>query len=931
MANRRREPVSYRPFRVDPLLSEGLLAVPHEGGDLERKVAEGMFRAAGFFADRADRETERAGTLDGNEASLAGRPDIQIEGGDAPAAAGRPGRQVSGAFHSNDPVARDIPAEGRAMLNAIAGGESAGKYNIRYTPSGGALFSDLSQHPGIFEKGPHGRSSAAGRYQFTKTTWDRMGGGDFSPENQDRRGWALAQADYQARTGRPLLAELQANGLTPETVKTLAPTWQAFTGNTQSHIASYRDSLLRFTGQGAATPIQTGAANGGVDSSVQAPKITVAGGGFRPTGKDTIYGRAYDAAGTRTYLQTLNLEIEQTTDQIYEKFSQDPAKLTEAFDDLKGALRADHVFDEIAAEFELTFDRRAGRLVQRANRELERVREEENRAAFIGRTTDLETMRARSLAGLDPASPDAPMELEAINRQLDEHYDAAVAHGIMGADDAAVAKAASRRTSAVGFYASQAEGLPADAIEDLRGTFKADFAAGKLDGIDADGYAKLDQVLAQTARQAASNDRAALAALQDRANGFLTRAGAGLDIDPAEIAKFRLDATTATGGADLVTATMGMLDLAGKLRTMPLKDAEAHVRELRGQLGAKSSAADVRLVETAEKMVAEARTQLHTDPLTYGEARGIIDPTPALTEAATPEDFAGLVRQRIAAGDKVAQHFGVAARFLKAGEAKALERAIRADPESGAQIAAALVASAGDRSGAVLAEFGKAAPVISGAGAILAGGGDGAAAADVIAGAGKRPDGKAWSSRGDLKRRAAGDRHLGEAVNPAARGRVMQMSEYIARKRLFDAGIEADSAEADEIHTRALDEAAGAVFDGGVQYGGFIDHGGGWFSTSARVLVDNSIRADMFGDVLDAITDADLAGLPSPPAGSDVANRLRQATPILTSRGYVFSLGDAGGGMPLLMPDAAGEPFTLDLAGMAAMLAPRVPGAFRGY
>ena len=49
------------------------------------------------------------------------------------------------------------------FLNAIAGPESAGRYDVRYTPKGGATFSGYDTHPRIYEPGPKGPSSAAGR------------------------------------------------------------------------------------------------------------------------------------------------------------------------------------------------------------------------------------------------------------------------------------------------------------------------------------------------------------------------------------------------------------------------------------------------------------------------------------------------------------------------------------------------------------------------------------------------------------------------------------------------------------------------------------------------------------------------------------------------------------------------------------------------
>lgn len=113
-----------------------------------------------------------------------------------------------------DPAAGDVVAGGlspgqRGMLNAIAKRESNGKYNIRYTLSGGTEFTGYADHPRIFEPTKDGQlSSAAGRYQFTASTWDdlvnRYGREtlpDFSPASQDRAALLLARERYHANKG----------------------------------------------------------------------------------------------------------------------------------------------------------------------------------------------------------------------------------------------------------------------------------------------------------------------------------------------------------------------------------------------------------------------------------------------------------------------------------------------------------------------------------------------------------------------------------------------------------------------------------------------------------------------------------------------------------------------------------------------------------
>lgn len=149
-------------------------------------------------------------------------------------------------YGTSDPVAEGMQPYQKAFLNAVAGGESGGRYNVRYTPKGGVDFEGFGQHPGIMEDGPHGPSSAAGRYQFTKSTWDEMGGGSFEPAMQDKRAWALAETRYKATTGRELGADLQGGGLTSDMLAALTPTWQAFGKNPERHIATYQDSMNRY-------------------------------------------------------------------------------------------------------------------------------------------------------------------------------------------------------------------------------------------------------------------------------------------------------------------------------------------------------------------------------------------------------------------------------------------------------------------------------------------------------------------------------------------------------------------------------------------------------------------------------------------------------------------------------------------------------------
>lgn len=210
----------------------------------------------GFAGGQQQRRAsdDRKAMLDAMEASrVAGAPGGFTGQGTEPQDGGGGGsghaasRRGGKSYITSDPVAEGMAPYQKAFLNAVAEGESAGKYNVRYTPDGGVSFDGFDQHPGVFEKGPEGPSSAAGRYQFTKTTWDDTGGGAFTPERQDTRAWDLANDRYKATTGRDLASDLQARGFDDGIADALSPTWTSFRGQGGANAAAaYRSSLDRY-------------------------------------------------------------------------------------------------------------------------------------------------------------------------------------------------------------------------------------------------------------------------------------------------------------------------------------------------------------------------------------------------------------------------------------------------------------------------------------------------------------------------------------------------------------------------------------------------------------------------------------------------------------------------------------------------------------
>jgi muramidase (phage lysozyme) len=118
----------------------------------------------------------------------------------------------------------------RAVLDALAGGESGGADPYHETYGGGHFAGD--QFPNFSATGPTGQpTSASGRYGFEKGTWQaqqrRLGlKGVFSPENQDIAAWDLAASTYRAATGgRDLEADARAGNIDPRGRAALTGQW----------------------------------------------------------------------------------------------------------------------------------------------------------------------------------------------------------------------------------------------------------------------------------------------------------------------------------------------------------------------------------------------------------------------------------------------------------------------------------------------------------------------------------------------------------------------------------------------------------------------------------------------------------------------------------------------------------------------------------
>ncbi|MCF6368343.1 transglycosylase SLT domain-containing protein [Rhizobium halophilum] len=940
MSNRQLSPVSYRRFQPQPLLSEGLLAVERQGGDLERKVAMGLARLADEMGRRADAEAERAGKLAGARDALAGAPTgARVTGGGAVTTTSGGGQSgpVRPAQGGGVRV-RVPPAEIRKIIvdAAIRNGED---------PDTLVEIAGIESSFNPFAKNPN--SSAGGLFQFIDSTaaqfglrdkFDAAASSDAAARLQKtNRNYLRNKLGREPTPGELYLAHQQGAG---GAVKLLSnPDARAVdvvgadavrlnAGDASMTAAQFASRWTSKVGGYAKLPAPASVGPVSVTMVEEPVEVTPGQAGtWRPSGRNTIRGRAYDVAGTRTYLEMADLAMVENQQAIYEEYKDDPVKLEQALGEGLEAELRDNVLDEIAPEFTVAYRKRASSLLSKARAEHQERLQQQNRVDFLGRVEELENSKSQRIAGLDPNDEAAASDLANLQASIEAHWDSAVARGIVDLDDAEKFKRSSRSDTTVGFYVRQASKMGADDIKAMRAQMTKDYAAGSLEGVTADDWAKIDQGLSAAESARRTQDAKADADLTKRGEDLAKRIARGLPVTPEELARFQLDAGTAPKGKVIVASTLTRMRVSEAIRTMPIAQVEKNIKQL---LGEDATAEDIDFARTT---IAQHRKDIATDPLGVAERFGVLPVSEGLPldGEIDPASASAAFSERINAAKVAAEHLGTAPKFFRPGEAEQIEAAVKADPQRGLDIAAGLVDAAGRDADRVLRELGDVAPAVSLSGSLIAAGGNRQAAADLISGYGKTPDGKDYADIPNTKRLPAAREISGDALayTPGEINRLDQAAASIARKRLHDTGIDPKKEDAAEIYERAYQEAAGATFANGAQYGGFADYDRGWRYSPQKVLLPPTVRADKFPDLMEALTDADLGGITAKNGKPWTARDFQRAMPVAVNGGFVFALGDVSGSSPMFIADEKGDPIVLDLETLRPALEPRVPGAYR--
>lgn len=924
--NRRQDPVTYRPFQTQPVLQTGLLPIERDDGDLYRRVASGLARIADTFAAKAEQDALFQGERDGQRAGLDGAPTAAtVTGGEVTGTASVNGQagHIKGAQGLRVAVPGDGTAEQQAMaiLRSEEGFRDKPYWDVNAWRTGyGSDTTTLKDGRTVNVT----RGMTVSKDDAERDLQHRISNVE-GKQARDQVGDTWSKLPAATRGALYSVAynygSLPANVVAAAKSGDLAAVATAVRGldsNTERR-GREADLILHGANEPAILPDHL---DGPVNVTAVRTPIEVTPGKastFQPTNQNTVYGRAYDVAGMRTWLQMAKMTIVEEQAEIFDKYKDDPAQLEQAY----GRLLQDHkregvYFDEVAPEYELSFKSNAFDLVRQAKSEQVKKQAAVDQVDFLGRVSGLEDKKSQLLAGLDPRDPHSSAMLADMQGTIDSHYDSAVSRGIMSPAEGAKAKIDSKSAMVVPYYLKQATGLKTDEIETLHSQMAADYAAGKLTGVTASNWADIEQGLQGAIATRRTNDTKADKDLQARGDDVFHRILSGEPVAPGDIARIRTDAMTAPHGEEIVASTDARMRLANALRTQPIGTVETQLDTILKGDRDKASSADV---EFARTQIAEVRKNLAVDPLGVAEKFGIIPAAPpiALDGLKDPAALRDALSYRRGAAVAAAQHFGVPVRYFRPGEADQVVQAAMQNPDAMVAFTLNVTQSFGKDTPAAMREISDAGPVMAHAVGTSVSTGDPSLARDVAQISQmkarkdysvKMPEAGKLETKGSTV--LAGALFAQPQMQNAALQTANLLYEKMAAEQGFDpADIKTPGSVAEVAYAKALDRALGGQKLGGVDTGGIGQ------VNDTNIIVPALMPKDRPEELIGGLTSKQLERLP--PLGSIngvkiTADQIRDGTLVSVGDGqYRVTLDDPQGDTPDYLIAPGGKPWVLDL------------------
>jgi hypothetical protein len=343
---------------------------------------------------------------------------------------------------------------------------------------------------------------------------------------------------------------------------------------------------------------------------------------------------------------------------------------------------------------------------------------------------------------------------------------------------------------------------------------------------------------------------------------------------------------------------------------------------------------------------------LAQDPLSWAAQQGVATIQPLqLNGQDNPQAWQG----RIRAAAATAQHYGIQPHYLTAAEGDQIKQQLapEADPRSKMSVLQNLTAGLGSRAVPELARLGVPQALITAGGLLTAGPAHARTAFDIVNGqtaltaSTKGGDGQSVLRPRDTARSlstAGAGRLFGGVTLPQGMPQVLQATAAIPGEaaRISNAADAIYAARAPaqglsgkdaattglELFQRAIQEAAGARFEGETQMGGMTQYRG------RSVIAPATVAADAFEGVVSHLTakdlaDASVSGAPPVDAqGKAVASNLIRHTFLVTAGDgrYALSTTDPAAGAITPVKDAKGGIYRLDFQHALTLLQSRAAG-----
>jgi hypothetical protein len=675
---------------------------------------------------------------------------------------------------------------------------------------------------------------------------------------------------------------------------------------------------------------------------------------WRPTNDFSTRAKAYDAAGTQTYLNNLNSKLREGTDDIYSKWGQLPADqrnpeaLATSLDGMRDRMlkgpdgdgkQAD-VFPEIEGHFNDRFSTIKTAYMRAARDDLEKRQMDAAKASTSTAVVALNNQASR-LAALPGAGDEA---LDQTQRDHDALIDHAVKTELITAQAGEKVKRGFQQQVLTDRTLAVFKAMPAaDQIKYAK-AFEADYAAKDpkvTKGFDADTY---ERVLGTMQSQVRVNGNALKSANKEAyadINAAQKQIVSGDDITPEKWLdiRSRYGASTDPDVAASFQTLERTRTMFARFKGMRPEAIETEIANAEARIAAKGVTPEQKeVLDAARTYVKTYQSDLANNQLRRAAREGVIGEGGNMVELSVsdPGIFqAGLVKRaaQVARSD---EYFGQKGNFLTPGE-KSLFKSVAAQggPRM-IQVSGDIAHALGKDAGRVFSEIGGDAPDFAHVGYLQMLTADPEGLRDfaerkrlnniekeskMLNDTARKPNAQMAQSKFDG---VYGDAFSAmPQFNEQARATARAMWEAQGLRRNFDPTLSSDSGRA---LVRDAQIAAGASFNGDTQYGGVGSFKNGWIS-SQKVAVPPGMKAEAFTQVIGAIKDEDLKA-----AGAQNVNARQLRGAVLTSIGhgqYRVSLGDPNGKDPQWVVGQSGAPFTLDLEAMGDTLRQRVPGAYR--